>query len=212
MLTKYGRLLKKYGVMASGYWPGESKTSLTSNSRGSSSSEKRRKSALSKISIDDNGDAVLTDAQYQAFQEAFELFDKNGGGTIDAAELQKTLDDCGIYVNGDDLVEIMLSLDHDGNGEVDFDEFLTLMTNTDVFLEVLNKDATDDNAIKREAKKRVVLFDALTEFLKKQALKGANEIIGYYSKKYKTYHHSTGMKGPGIHGPLHQIYPYSTGV
>ena len=46
--------------------------------------------------------------QYQAFQEAFELFDKNGGGTIDAAELQKTLDDCGIYVNGDDLVEIML--------------------------------------------------------------------------------------------------------
>lgn len=48
----------------------------------------------------------------------------------------------------------MLSLDHDGNGEVDFDEFLTLMTNTDVFLEVLNKDATDDNTIKREAKKR----------------------------------------------------------
>ena len=46
---------------------------------------------------------ILTDAQYQAFQEAFELFDKNGGGTIDAAELQKTLDDCGIYVNGDDL-------------------------------------------------------------------------------------------------------------
>ena len=96
----------------------------------------------------------ITNFQYQAFQEAFELFDKNGGGTIDAAELQKTLDDCGIYVNGDDLVEIMLSLDHDGNGEVDFDEFLTLMTNTDVFLEVLNKDATDDNAIKREAKKR----------------------------------------------------------
>ena len=60
----------------------------------------------------------------------------------------------------------------------------------------------------------MVLFDALTEFLKKQALKGANEIIGYYSKKYKTYHHSTGMKGPGIHGPLHQIYPYCklTGV
>ena len=46
---------------------------------------------------------ILTDAQYQAFQEAFELFDKNGGGTIDAAELQKTLDDCGIYVNGEDL-------------------------------------------------------------------------------------------------------------
>ena len=54
----------------------------------------------------------------------------------------------------------------------------------------------------------VVLFDALTEFLKKQALKGANEIIGYYSKKYKTYHHGTGMKGPGIHEPLDQIHSY----
>ena len=51
----------------------------------------------------ENEEMILTDAQYQAFQEAFELFDKNGGGTIDAAELQKTLDDCGIYVNGDDL-------------------------------------------------------------------------------------------------------------
>ena len=53
--------------------------------------------------LTENEEMILTDAQYQAFQEAFELFDKNGGGTIDAAELQKTLDDCGIYVNGDDL-------------------------------------------------------------------------------------------------------------
>merc|ERR1712126_366188 len=178
---------KGYGARTSVFWQ-ENRISGT----------QRRGSTI--VPVAENEDAVLTDAQYQAFQEAFELFDKNGGGTIDAAELQKTLDDCGIYVNGDDLVEIMLSLDHDGNGEVDFDEFLTLMTNTDVFLEVLNKDATDDNAIKREAKKRVVLFDALTEFLKKQALKGANEIIGYYSKKYKTYHHSTGMKGAHVVG------------
>ena len=48
----------------------------------------------------------------------------------------------------------MLSLDHDGNGEVDFDEFLNLMTNTDVFLEVLNTDDTDDTEAKREARKR----------------------------------------------------------
>ena len=37
----------------------------------------------------------------------------------------------------------MLSLDHDGNGEVDFDEFLNLMT-IDVLLEVLNTDSNDD--------------------------------------------------------------------
>jgi len=164
-----------------------------------STSTQRRGSTV--VPLAEHEEMILTDAQYQAFQEAFELFDKNGGGTIDAAELQKTLDDCGIYVNGDDLVEIMLSLDHDGNGEVDFDEFLNLMTNTDVFLEVLNTDIDDDTEAKREARKRVVLFDALTEFLKKQALKGANEIIGYYSKKYKTVHHyGTGQKGAHVVG------------
>jgi len=164
-----------------------------------STSTQRRGSTV--VPLAEHEEMILTDAQYQAFQEAFELFDKNGGGTIDAAELQKTLDDCGIYVNGDDLVEIMLSLDHDGNGEVDFDEFLNLMTNTDVFLEVLNTDNNDDTEAKREARKRVVLFDALTEFLKKQALKGANEIIGYYSKKYKTVHHyGTGQKGAHVVG------------
>ena len=59
--------------------------------------------------VAENEEMILTDAQYQAFQEAFELFDKNGGGTIDAAELQKTLDDCGIYVNGDDLGTIFVT-------------------------------------------------------------------------------------------------------
>ena len=61
----------------------------------------------SVVPVAENEELILTDAQYQAFQEAFELFDKNGGGTIDAAELQKTLDDCGIYVNGDDLGKFM---------------------------------------------------------------------------------------------------------
>jgi Ca2+-binding EF-hand superfamily protein len=58
--------------------------------------------------------------------------------------LQKTLDDCGIYVNGDDLAEIMMTLDHDGNGEVDFDEFLNLMTNTDIFLEAISEGANEE--------------------------------------------------------------------
>ena len=96
----------------------------------------------------------LTDDQVQAFQEAFELFDKNGGGTIDAAELQRTLADVGINVNGDDLIEIMRTLDHDGNGEVDFAEFLNLMTSTDLFLAAINPDdqSTSDDQRKRGLK------------------------------------------------------------
>ena len=60
---------------------------------------------------------------------------------------------------------------------------------------------THDDVIITLCNNLVVLFDALTEFLKKQALKGANEIIGYYSKKYKTVHHyGTGQKGAHVVG------------
>jgi len=141
-----------------------------------------------------NDEPKLTQEQIQAFQEAFELFDKNGGGTIDASELQKTLDDVGIFVNGDDLYEIMMSLDHDGNGEVDFDEFLNLMTNTDLFVAAITE--KDE---REEFRRRIILFDALTEFMKKQALKGAQEIIGYYSKKYKKVVKKYGTVNKGAH-------------
>ena len=47
----------------------------------------------------------------------------------------------------------------------------------------------------------MILFDALTEFLKKQALKGANELINYYSKKYKKeFKHYGGHKGAHVVG------------
>ena len=45
--------------------------------------------------------------------------------------------------------------------------------------------------------KRVILFDALTEFMKKQALRNAHEIVRYYAKKYRK---AKGSKNPG--GPI----------
>ena len=51
--------------------------------------------------------------------------------------LLKTLEECDIYVDGNDLVEILTTIDHDQNGEVDFEEFLNLMTNTDIFIQAV---------------------------------------------------------------------------
>ena len=76
-----------------------------------------------------------------------------------------------------------MTIDHDGNGEVDFEEFLSLMTNTDIFIQAVEGDQTEAEV--EHYRKRIVLFDALTQFLRKQALKGANEIINYYSRKYR---------------------------
>ena len=115
-------------------------------------------------------DQALTQEQILAFQEAFAIFDKvklvklgsvtltwmvkDGGGTIDAAELQKTLEECDIIVDGNDLVEILMTIDHDGNGEVDFEEFLSLMTNTNTFIQAVDGVRDEEKERREEYRKR----------------------------------------------------------
>ena len=127
---------------------------------------------------------ALTPEQIQAFKEAFDLFDNNGGGTIDSAELKETLDSVGIEIDQEDIEDVMMKLDEDGNGEIDFEEFLNLMTNTEMFLEAFARKKNHEDADQHGYRDHL-LFDALTEFMKKSALKAADEIVGYYAKKYK---------------------------
>ncbi|CAH3174940.1 unnamed protein product [Porites lobata] len=122
--------------------------------------------------------AHLTNEQITAFREVFDLFDSNGGGTIDAEELDLALKSVDIQLSPDDLAEVLVTMDKDGNGEIDFQEFLNLMTNTERFLEGF---ATGQEKRKREN----LLFDALTQFMKRSALHSINEIVGFYHTKYK---------------------------
>uniref|UniRef100_A0ABM0LZV1 Probable calcium-binding protein CML8-like n=1 Tax=Saccoglossus kowalevskii TaxID=10224 RepID=A0ABM0LZV1_SACKO len=109
------------------------------------------------------------------FREVFDLFDSNGGGSIDADEFSQALDSVDIQIPPNEIAEIMATIDNDGNGEIDFDEFLLLMTNTERFLEtfVENKDGSTIDPNHRET----LLFDALTQFMKKSALKAMDEIV-----------------------------------
>ncbi|XP_011032413.1 PREDICTED: calmodulin-like protein 8 [Populus euphratica] len=70
---------------------------------------------------------VLTEEQIAEFQEAFCLFDKDGDGCITFEELAtviKSLDDSAT----DEELHIMISeVDVDGNGTIEFGEFLNLM-------------------------------------------------------------------------------------
>lgn len=105
---------------------------------------------------------ALTADQIQAFKEAFDLFDNNGGGTIDAQELKQTLDSVGIDIETEDIEDVMKRMDEDGNGEIDFEEFLNLMTNTEMFLEAFaRKKHADDGGLDNETCRDVLLFDAL---------------------------------------------------
>lgn len=60
--------------------------------------------------------------------QAFRIFDLNGDGKIDKAEIAHVLND-GDVKNAacKDMAEIMQEIDKNGDGEIDFEEFMTMM-------------------------------------------------------------------------------------
>lgn len=69
----------------------------------------------------------LSDEQISEFKEAFSLFDMDGDGTITTKELGKVLRSLGQNPSEADLQDMLNEVDTDGNGTIDFHEFLTMM-------------------------------------------------------------------------------------
>jgi calmodulin len=69
----------------------------------------------------------LTPEQINEFKTAFSLFDKDGDGTITAKELDTVMRSIGQNPTEAELKDMINEVDVDGNGTIDFDEFLTLM-------------------------------------------------------------------------------------
>ncbi|OQV20899.1 Calmodulin [Hypsibius exemplaris] len=69
----------------------------------------------------------LTDAQVDEFKEAFSLFDKDNDGTITNKELGTVMRSLGQNPTEAELQDMINEIDQDGNGTIDFSEFLTMM-------------------------------------------------------------------------------------
>merc|ERR1712173_411860 len=69
----------------------------------------------------------LTEEQIAEFKEAFSLFDKDGDGTISTKELGTVMNSLGQKPTPQELENMIKEVDTDGNGEIDFDEFLAMM-------------------------------------------------------------------------------------
>ncbi|KAK8937572.1 putative calcium-binding protein CML13 [Platanthera guangdongensis] len=70
----------------------------------------------------------LTAQKRQEIKEAFELFDTDGSGTIDAKELNVAMRALGFEMNDEQINNMIAEVDKDGSGTIDFDEFVHMMT------------------------------------------------------------------------------------
>lgn len=69
----------------------------------------------------------LSEEKIAEFRCAFELFDKDKNGSITIKELGTVIENLGQTPSEIDLKEMIKEVDLDGNGEIDFNEFLVLM-------------------------------------------------------------------------------------
>jgi Ca2+-binding EF-hand superfamily protein len=71
----------------------------------------------------------LSKEQIADFREAFSLFDHDENGSISASELGQVLKALGQNPSKNELSDMINEVDVDGNGTVEFAEFVILMTN-----------------------------------------------------------------------------------
>ncbi|ETO16277.1 hypothetical protein RFI_21077, partial [Reticulomyxa filosa] len=74
----------------------------------------RRKSQLDKEEI-------------RQLKEAFAFFDHNGDGAISTQEIGQVMKALGLEITDEELKDIMHDLDENGDGHMDFDEFVVMM-------------------------------------------------------------------------------------
>jgi Ca2+-binding EF-hand superfamily protein len=70
----------------------------------------------------------LTADEVLEIKEAFDLFDSDGSGSISVDELKQALRNLGIDARNQTLSNMMNDLDKNGDQNIDFDEFIDMMT------------------------------------------------------------------------------------
>jgi len=69
----------------------------------------------------------LSKEQIFEFQQAFDIFDQDGGGDISTRELGRVMKLLGQNPTPEELDKIIEEVDVDGSGTIDFNEFLIMM-------------------------------------------------------------------------------------
>lgn len=70
----------------------------------------------------------LSDEERAEFKEIFDLVDEDRSGQISKNELKKLMETLRLHPTEEELTAMMKEVDADGSGDIDFDEFVTVMS------------------------------------------------------------------------------------
>uniref|UniRef100_A0A2K6F8I1 Spermatosis associated 21 n=1 Tax=Propithecus coquereli TaxID=379532 RepID=A0A2K6F8I1_PROCO len=131
---------------------------------------------------EDRSEEHLTLKQEEAFRSYFEIF--NGPGEVDAPSLKNILLLVGCSLTPAQVEDALMSADVNGDGRVDFRDFLAVMTDTRRFFCSVEQNALMDMA---PPNPHTLLFEILSLLVEMLALPEAalEEITNYYQKKLK---------------------------
>lgn len=175
----------------------------------------------SKMSLTSN---QLGHGQVIAFWNAFMLFDHYETGVISASELSTTLNHLGLHTNEQELQAIIDAHDDNGNGALDFEEYLNLMTDPSIFQAMMqgnkperkqpepvqtNRPTTFHTPNKPDYRD-CLMYEVMNEFFNCKSL-GADqerEIVGFYAKTLKHIH----THKPHQQHAAHVVHHYADGA
>ncbi|KAJ5427821.1 calmodulin [Penicillium cf. griseofulvum] len=106
---------------------------------GSEPSESELQDMINEVDADNNGTIDFpefltmmarkmkdTDSE-EEIREAFKVFDRDNNGFISAAELRHVMTSIGEKLTDDEVDEMIREADQDGDGRIDYNEFVQLM-------------------------------------------------------------------------------------
>ncbi|XP_031235178.1 spermatogenesis-associated protein 21 isoform X3 [Mastomys coucha] len=133
-------------------------------------------------SWEDRSDEHLTLKQEEAFRSYFDIF--NGPGEVDARSLKNILLLIGFTFTPAQVEEALMSADVNGDGRVDFKDFLAVMTDTKRFFCSVEQNVLMDMS---PPNPYTLFFEILSLLVEMLALPemALEEITNYYQKKLK---------------------------
>ncbi|GAX78410.1 hypothetical protein CEUSTIGMA_g5852.t1 [Chlamydomonas eustigma] len=71
---------------------------------------------------------TLSEHEIKELREVFDLMDRDRGGALGGEEVKQLMEMLGMKVRDDEIEALIAEVDKDGSGEIDFEEFLLVMS------------------------------------------------------------------------------------